>query len=384
MLKNTGLHTRNATDRPNALQELEQAIETGRVPELILLDSDLPETDSLDLAARFRDIPELRDTLLIMMTSGAKTDDANRYRRIGIDGCLSKPVRQSDLIGLIKQILVCAPNSYLACDSYVDAPRPAASEFGLKILVAEDNLVNQKLAESLLIKAGHRVALASNGVEAVDAVEKEPFDLVFLDIQMPEMDGLAAAERIREIDRTTGRHTPLVAMTAHALKGDRERFLNNGFDGYLAKPVSYDAVLDVLKMVRSDDPETQSAAPHLEISRSRPEPDLAVLLTKAGGDYELVREMISIFLEELPNRMKSIESALLNNQPREVELAAHSLKGSLGYFSTSGAFESTGMLVKMARRKNLEGAQAVFDRLKEQTRRLELSLADWLNGLGAA
>ena len=384
MLKSSGLHIRDAMDGPTAFQEINRAIESGYAPELILLDSNLPETDTVDLVDRLRNIPELRDTLLIMLSTDATTADAALYRRIGIDGYLNKPVRRSDLVGLIKQILLCAPHAYSVADPNLAASTPDASAAALKILVAEDNLVNQRLAESLLIKAGHRVILASDGVQAVAEVEKTPFDLVFLDIQMPEMDGLDAARRIREIDRLTGRHTPVVAMTAHALKGDRERFLNNGFDGYLAKPVSYKAVLEVLEMVHPSGHMPHSDRGSLKTSRGRSEPNLAALLAKTGGDRSLVHEMINIFLEELPGRMESIESAILETQHQKLETAAHSLKGSLGYFSISGAFESTSTLVEIARSKNLERAPAVFARLKDQTRRLESSLADWLNNLGVS
>ena len=384
ILRNSGLQTREAMGEPSAIKAVKQAIEKGCTPELILLDADLSVAKGCEMVARLRrDFQELKDTLLIIMTSDLKNMNAKTCRQIGIDGFLAKPVQSSDLLKLIRQVLASAPPAFSFSGTSPAIGQAPAQGAPLKILVAEDNLINQKLTERLLEKAGHRVVLASDGLEAVAAANRELFDLVFMDIQMPRMDGMAAARQIRETDQAAGRHTPIVALTAHALKGDREKFLNNGFDAYLAKPVNYQAILELLEMIHSTGSGLSDIQPSIANLKDNQDSDLINLLAKVGGDLDLVREMVEIFIDELPDRLREIESALLNNQPEKLENAAHRLKGSIGYFSVGGAFESNKTLIEMARRNNIDEAPAVFHRLKDELRHLEISLTEWLEDSGS-
>jgi CheY-like chemotaxis protein len=183
----------------------------------------------------------------MMLTSAGYREDAERCKELGISSYSLKPIRQSELRETIMLILGAREQAgatpLLASDSLEDAGAPAEA---LRILLAEDNLVNQRLAMRLLEKRGHRVVVVANGREALEALEKESFDLVLMDVQMPEMDGMEAIARIREKEVRTGGHQPVVALTAHAMKGDMERGLSAGMDGYLTKPIRPQELDDIL------------------------------------------------------------------------------------------------------------------------------------------
>jgi len=213
---------------------IKKAFDSGKPYRLLLLDLQMPEMDGFEVAKRMKDGPYGKETAIILITSFGQKGDAAHCKEVGISGYLMKPVRQSDLLDGIK----------VALGHSVEEKIPVITSYTiqearrrLNILLAEDNLVNQKLAAKLLGKRGHRVVVASNGKEALVKLEGERFDLILMDVQMPEMDGFEATHRIREGEKQTGRHMPIVAMTAHATKGDRERCLEAGMDDYVSKPI---------------------------------------------------------------------------------------------------------------------------------------------------
>jgi two-component system sensor histidine kinase/response regulator len=201
----------------------------------LLTDLMMPEMDGFELAQRVRMNEKFRACSLIMVSSAARPGDAERCRSLGIARYLTKPVVHADLLESILRIVSTrgAENVSTAKPAAAPAESPAARN----ILLAEDGLINQRVAIGLLTKKGHNVVLAVNGREAVAAVERQPFDLILMDVQMPEMDGLEAARIIRMLERDSGKHTPIVAMTASAMKGDREICLEAGMDGYVSKPI---------------------------------------------------------------------------------------------------------------------------------------------------
>jgi two-component system sensor histidine kinase/response regulator len=230
-----------------ALLELSAAHETGEPYGLILTDMHMPKMDGFGLIERIRQQPELTAATIMMLTSAGHRGDAARCQALGVAAYLLKPIRQSELREAIARVLgareLKGAVPLVTRYSLQDAREPGAS---LRILVAEDNAVNQRLATRLLEKRGHRVVVAANGREALAAVDKEKFDLILMDVQMPEMDGFEATAAIRAREKTNGVRLPVIAMTAHAMKGDRERCLEAGMDGYLAKPIrpqELDAVL---------------------------------------------------------------------------------------------------------------------------------------------
>jgi PAS domain S-box-containing protein len=243
-------------DAPAALAELCRAAQMGTPYPLVLLDAHMPEMDGFMLAAQVQQTPALAGTLLVMLTSAGRPEDIARCRELGIGAYLLKPLKQSDLLATLLTTLYTAGNqaarAALVSSARLggptegpgvgQAPRPRL----LRVLLAEDNVVNQKLGVRLLEKRGHVVVVVSNGREALEVLEREAFDLVLMDVQMPEMDGLEATQQIRQKEKPGGRRLPILAMTAHAMKGDRERCLEAGMDGYIAKPIQprelYDAI----------------------------------------------------------------------------------------------------------------------------------------------
>jgi PAS domain S-box-containing protein len=221
-----------------ALVQLVSAWEAGEAFELILTDMHMPKMDGFQLVEQIRQRPELSTATIMMLTSAGHRGDAARCQELGITAYLLKPVRQSELREAVARALG-APKQEGAIPlitrySLQDAHEPRKS---LRILVVEDNLVNQRLATRLLEKRGHHVGVAADGRQALLALEKERFDLVLMDMQMPEMDGFEATAAIRQKESATDRRLPIVALTAHAMKGDREKCLAAGMDGYLSKPI---------------------------------------------------------------------------------------------------------------------------------------------------
>jgi CheY-like chemotaxis protein len=233
MLRHWHMEPTLARSAASALDLLRTSLQAGAPYRLVLTDAHMPDVDGFMMTESMRQDPTLAATKVIMLTSGDRPEDAVHCERLGIANYLLKPVKQSELLEAIERTLgVMMPKAEL--HRAADETPPARA---LRILLAEDSVVNQKLAVALLTRQGHTVNIANNGKEAVAAVGRESFDVILMDIQMPEMDGLEATAAIREKEIPAGRHTPIIAMTAHALKGDRERCLEAGMDGYVTKPI---------------------------------------------------------------------------------------------------------------------------------------------------
>jgi len=217
------------------LAEMERAATAGKPYRLLILDLMMPEMDGFEFAKKVRMNADFSDCSMIMVSSAARPGDSERCRQLGIQRYLTKPVMQSDLLETILDVIGAGVVDEVFAGTPADPPPDAKP--GLNILLAEDGLVNQQVALGLLRMKGHEVVVANNGNEAVAALQRQSFDVVLMDVQMPEMDGFEATRVIREKERETGRHTPIIAMTASAMKGDRERCLDSGMDGYLSKPV---------------------------------------------------------------------------------------------------------------------------------------------------
>jgi CheY-like chemotaxis protein len=238
MLVRWGMRPTLVESGPDALDALEDASTNGEPYQVILSDMHMPHMDGFDLIERIRSKPELSAATILMLTSAGRRGDAARCQSLGISAYLLKPIRQSELREAIARVVGAARlESEIPLITRYSLSDQRPSGRSLRILLAEDNAVNQRLAVRMLEKRGHRVVLSCNGREALDALEKDSFDLVLMDVQMPVMDGFEATAAIRQKEIITGAHVPIVAMTAHALKGDRERCLASGMDGYIAKPI---------------------------------------------------------------------------------------------------------------------------------------------------
>ena len=238
MLKRWEMDSDSVDSGERALSRLFDAQEAGEPYALLLTDMHMPGMDGFTLIERIRQKPGLCAAVVMMLTSAGHRGDAVRCQELGIAAYLLKPIRQSELREAIARVLG-APEKVGAIPlitrySLGDARDPSTT---LRVLLAEDNAVNQRLASRLLEKRGHRVQVVANGREALDVLAKESFDLVFMDIQMPEMDGFEATAAVRKKEQASGERQPIIALTAHAMKGDRERCVSAGMDGYLSKPI---------------------------------------------------------------------------------------------------------------------------------------------------
>ena len=234
MLANWEMPAAAVSGGATALDALREARRCGRPFRLVLSDVHMPDMDGFALAEQIELDPELAGTMIMMLTSGDRPGDISRCQQLTLAGYILKPVKQSELLDAITMAVgVATPDER----ELIAAAAPAADLGPLDILLAEDSAVNQKLVIGLLARRGHRVTIASNGKEALKTLETRGFDLVIMDIQMPEMDGLETTRTIRAKEQRTGQHVPIVAMTAHAMKEDRQRCLEAGMDGYISKPV---------------------------------------------------------------------------------------------------------------------------------------------------
>jgi len=249
MLKRWEMKACSAESGEEALKRLCEAREAGEPYGLILTDMHMPGMDGFELVERIREKPELSAATIMMLTSAGHRGDAARCQELGVSAYLLKPIRQTELREAVARVLGAQEQKsaipLITRYSLQDAREPSAS---LRVLLAEDNPVNRRLATRLLEKRGHSVAVAGDGREALAAIAKERFDLVLMDLQMPEMDGFEATAAIREKEKTSGAHLWIVALTAHAMKGDRERCLAGGMDGYLTKPIRPQELDEVLQV----------------------------------------------------------------------------------------------------------------------------------------
>jgi two-component system sensor histidine kinase/response regulator len=346
-----------------ALGAMAQAL-ADQIPfKLVLMDCQMPDLDGFSVAQNIKQNPGLAGATILMLSSAGRHGDAARCRKLGIAAYLTKPVRQSQLFDAIMTALgEVTQTEDLSGLTVLRSPRESRQ---LNILLAEDNAVNQKIATRMLEKLGHRVTVAGNGKEALDTLARLDFDAIFMDVQMPEMDGLTATEKIREGERQTRLHMPIIAMTAHAMKGDRERCLEAGMDGYISKPINGRELekaiagalygQDATQAGKSSKTHEPDVAPDSAISW-----DIAQTLERLGGDEKLLHEVVEIFLEEGPKQMTTLRHAIAEGNAADIEKTAHSLKGELGYLGVSEVSKKAHELEEMGRKHNLQHTAEVF------------------------
>ncbi len=361
-----------ATDGRTAYAAMKDATAMGRPFALVLLDALMPDMDGFAVAERIKNDPQLSGATIMMLSSADRSSDAARCRSLGVACYLSKPISQSELFDAMHTALSAAPRSGSA------APRTADSDVGfghrpLRILLAEDNVVNQRVAVKTLEKRGHTVALANDGRAAVNALKRESFDLVLMDVQMPEMDGFEATAAIRESERSSGKHTPIVALTAHAMKGDQERCLAAGMDAYVSKPLRVTDLFETIHRLVPDAVETKAVALAAPTPANLPF-DLHAALSHVEGDDELLREMIGVFLPQVDNLMPTIRAAAENGDSHALSRAAHKLKGSMGLFQATTAIEVAARLEALAAKSDLQGAMKTVTELESKVAALKAAL----------
>jgi two-component system, sensor histidine kinase and response regulator len=330
---------------------------------LALLDVHMPDMDGFSLADRIRQVPLYRDLKIILLTSAGRSEDIARCEALGIAGYLTKPVKQSELFDEIVTALAAKSSKRRVTKV---AEQGAASPTGaMRILVAEDNPVNQTLAMRILEKLGHKVSLANNGREALDKSQSEYFDLILMDVQMPMLDGLEATRMIRAAEKETGKHVPIIAMTAHAMKGDKERCLDSGMDGYLSKPIRIEELKERLSDVQSSAVEGAGGVAQVKFDSIGP---IDLLLDGVLGDRELLREMAELWLRDSESQMQQLEAGFERADPMMIQKAAHAIKGSVGNFRATAAHEAARDVEISASRGDMAKAQEAFDILSRNIR----------------
>jgi signal transduction histidine kinase/CheY-like chemotaxis protein len=379
------MRTEEVDGGPAALAALDKAGAARDPFDLILLDAHMPAIDGFTLARLIRERPDASTAKVLMLTSGGQPGDAARCKQLGLAAYLTKPVKQTDLWRALLRALGGETDEQTGRPAPCPVP-PAAQR--LRILVAEDNLMNQKLAVRLLEKQGHEVIVAGNGREALDALFGDPHaelsrphaprevDMVLMDVQMPEMDGLEATAAIRAREKAAGRHIPIVAMTAYAMTGDRERCLAAGMDAYISKPIRPAELFTVIGSLTSPRPDAVATAP----TGPQAKLDLDEALGHVLGDRELLRELAGIFLGECPKWLAGLRDGLARRDAERVKCTAHTLKGSLQTFAMKDAYAAALQLETSARQGRLDGGQETLALVEQELARLRPALEAFAKG----
>ncbi|HEV8000381.1 MAG TPA: response regulator [Planctomycetaceae bacterium] len=366
---------------PAAVQELRRAAASGEPYPLLLTDAMMPEMDGFMLVEELRKEPNLAPRTIMMLTSADRQTDAARCRRLGMSAYLVKPVKADEL-----QITILAALSGITREKRAPALAPqnsagaaaaaqACSRF--RILLAEDNPVNQRVAMHILQKGEHSVVAVGNGREAVDALAREDFDVVLMDVQMPEMDGFEATDAIRTREQITGRHVPIVAMTAHAMQGDRERCLEAGMDDYLSKPVRAAQLLELIQKFAPKPATAPVFQARAAMAGERPVFDRETALERINGEEQLLDEVIQLFLSDAPSRLAEVRASLEQGDPKRLQIAAHSLKGAAGYVGAERTSAQALKLEELGQKGDLSPALDEYRQLEHEIEQLRQAIADF-------
>jgi PAS domain S-box-containing protein len=361
-------------DGPAALEALRQAAAAGRPFALVLLDSRLPGDDALAVAARICRTPALSASGILLLAVEDQARDLTRYHERGIAACVMKPVVEEELLDAVCRARA-LPSPVVPPGGRPDSgPRPEAQGAGepaparrLRVLLAEDNPYNQAFLEDLLPRRGHTVRVADDGRAALAALEHEDFDVLLLDIHMPELDGFQVVAAQRRREQGTGRHLPVIALTARSADGERERCLRAGMDDYLAKPVRASDLFAAIDRVASGQGATRPVAPDAPAADGLIDP--AALLAACDGDAELLRKMCRHFQTFVPGRLAEASEAIRDRNAPRLRESAHKLGGMVSSFSTTAASVAA-LLEGLAAQGNIEEAIQTHSRLTEIVARL--------------
>ncbi|NNM28995.1 MAG: response regulator, partial [Akkermansiaceae bacterium] len=303
------------------LQMLEAEAAAGQPVQLVILDVMMPEMDGPETARQIRSRLGADAPPILILSSAGQTLSLDKLARLGVSRALTKPVKQSDLLDAITRLFGTATRDEDPAAAVESRPPEIPA---MKVLLAEDGRVNQLVAINLLEGRGHSVVLAANGRQALGAVEREDFDAVLMDVQMPEMDGYEATSAIRSIEKSTGRHVPIIAMTANAMKGDREKCLDAGMDDYVAKPVRSAELFATLESYapKGGTPATPAEAPASGASGPAAPFD-AEAFREAMGDDELLLQLIDIFSADADSSLAAAREAVGKKNPEALHRATH-------------------------------------------------------------
>jgi signal transduction histidine kinase/CheY-like chemotaxis protein/HPt (histidine-containing phosphotransfer) domain-containing protein len=380
MLTRWGAQTTCTEGAEEALSELDSSCKAGQPYQLVLTDMHMPVMDGFGLIEEIRRSPEILPVTVIMLTSAGHPGDVERCRKLGIPSYLYKPVRKRELLAAILRAL--GHNQSTASSLAATPAKQSFEPNGLHILLAEDNRTNQTVATRMLEKMGHTLVVAGNGKEALLLLTDQRFDLVLMDIQMPQLDGLAATKRIRESERGTRLHMPIIAMTAHAMKGDRERYIEGGMDGYVSKPISSRELQIAIAGVLGARGDREPATSSLVEQENVPPPvkpsvtawDMGETLERLGGDEQLLHEVIEIFLDDVPKHISGLWRAIADSDAEGIERAAHTLKGELGYLGISEVSRKAHEMEEFGRSSDFRLAASLFATFEAEVSEVLISM----------
>jgi CheY-like chemotaxis protein/HPt (histidine-containing phosphotransfer) domain-containing protein len=347
----------------SALNALELTEAAGTPFKLALLDFHMPGMDGLVLTDEIRKLPAGNDLKIIMMSSSVHQNQT-RQRLLGIDASLLKPVKAAELLSVIKAVLS-------TDDRLQTKPRRAAlkTETPLRVLVAEDSPVNQKLIQRLLEKWGHTPVIARDGRETLARLDAGGFDLVLMDLQMPEINGLEATAAIRQKESGDGTHIPIIALTAHALKGDRERCIEAGMDDYLSKPIEAQKLFAAIEAAaHKGERATGNDQPHIRAV------DIDALLKSFDGDRDLVSMLAKVFADSSPGQLSELDDAVTRGDAEALASGAHALRGSVANFRAEAAVDAATRLEQLARSGDLSAADSALAVLQDEIEQLREEL----------
>jgi signal transduction histidine kinase/CheY-like chemotaxis protein len=375
MLQHLGMRPHIADGGQSGLAAARAAREAGRPFRVILLDVRMPDLNGFQVAEQLlREAGEPRPAIALI-TSATQRGDADRCRALGLSAYLSKPITLSELRAALQGLLGHAPEGPAGAGQLITRHSLREERPHYRILLAEDNLVNQKLAVRLLEKQGHLIQVAENGKLALEAWRQGHFDLVLMDMMMPEMDGLEATRAIRAEETRRGGHIAIVAMTANAMQGDRERCLAAGMDGYVSKPIKPEALFKEMERAMhatpTHDPATGGASrPSMPPADAEPVYDRADALSRIADDEALLNDLVDMFLGDAEGYMNDIRQAMASGDMLHLQRAAHTLKGILATFSAAPAQAQALALEQAARNQQTEMAAPGLERLEREMARL--------------
>jgi CheY-like chemotaxis protein/HPt (histidine-containing phosphotransfer) domain-containing protein len=337
----------------------------------------MPEMDGETLGKVLKADPELSDTLMVMMTSFGKRGDAKRLEAIGFSAYLTKPVKQSQLYDCLATVIgATAPEA--ATPEVVLVTRHTISEarrLKVRVLLVEDNLTNQQVALRILEKLGFRTDAVSNGREAIRVLETIPYDVVFMDVQMPVMDGFEATRAIRSgRSKVLNPKIPIIAMTAHAMKGDRERCLQAGMDDYIPKPIAPKALTAALDKWLDQSPKQSNAIPAAQAGP--PVFDRHAFVERLLGDQDLVKEITADFLSDMPRQIDLLKRHIGRGNVKAAGIQAHSIKGAAANVGGLALSVAALALEKSAQTNRIDEVTALLPELERQFHLLQARLLE--------
>jgi two-component system sensor histidine kinase/response regulator len=355
----------------------------GKKPHLAIIDSDLPQSDALSLVRQIRQENAEKTGVIAMLTT-TTTKETDRFYEAGAGAVLTKPVRPSELLDAIIQVLSMAKAPVDEREGSV-VVEPEFSLTSMNVLVAEDTPFNQKYIRRLLDNWGSKTTIVSNGRQAVEMLADREFDIVLMDVQMPEMDGLTATARIRRLEKQTGRHVPIIAMTAHAMQGDRERCLEAGMDDYVPKPISSANLKEAIQRLAPAGTQAAVPAGAADAPAAADEPDeLKALLEAFDNDSSLFQEIAGMFISDYPTMLETIQEAIAEQDGPLLGLTAHALKGIARNFQVDGAADAALHLEALARQEQFIKAREVCRQLTGELTAFENRLKRMMDRIAEA